>query len=191
MADEKQETPGYSSADDVAKLLEISVQQVNQLRKEGILKQYRTPAGNRFKLIDAVKDYIHFIRSDKNDARRTFDEARKLKAEATLKEYKAREAKLQLLEIEGKVHKSEDIEAIMTELVFSVRSMIMALPGRLAVDLANAKTAQEASDRIEAECYEILDETQNFYYDPEKYKERVREREGWNVVSDPDDENDE
>ncbi|MBQ2361997.1 MAG: hypothetical protein II287_00115, partial [Bacteroidaceae bacterium] len=44
-------------------------------------------------------------------------------------------------ELEGKMHRSEDVEAVMTDLVYTIRSMLMALPGRLAVDVVSTKTA--------------------------------------------------
>lgn len=189
MAASKQETPGFSKAAEVASLLDITIQRVGQLRKEGVLKQYKTPAGDRYKLVEAVKDYIRFIRDrEPKDSRGSPDESRKVTAEADLKESKASMAKLQLQELEGKMHRSEDVEAMTTNLVYTIRSMIMALPGRMAVDMANIKTAPEASIRIEQECHEILRELAAYKYDPEKYKQRVRDREGWQAVDGQDDE---
>lgn len=188
MATPKQETPGFVKAAEVASLLDITIQRVGQLRKEGVLKQYKTPAGDRYKLVDCVKDYIHFIRDrEPKESRNSPDETRKIKAEADLKENKAAMSKLQLKELEGKMHRSEDVEAMTTDLVYTIRSAIMALPGRLAVDMANTTTAPEASERIEEECHELLRELAAYKYDPEKYKERVRDREGWQSVNDQDD----
>ena len=31
--------------------------------------------------------------------------------------------------LEGTMHRSEDVEAVMTDLVYSIRSMLVALPG--------------------------------------------------------------
>ena len=70
-------------------------------------------------------------------------------------------------------------EAATNDLVYTTRSMIMALPGRLAMDVVQAKTAAEASAIIRAECYKILNELAGYQYDPEVYKRRVRDREGW------------
>ena len=77
------------------------------------------------------------------------------------------------------MHRSEDVEAVMTDLVYTIRSMLMALPGRLAVDVFGAGSAAEASDLIRAEVYKILAELAGYRYDPEVYAQRVREREGW------------
>lgn len=187
MAASKQETPGFTKAAEVAILLDITIQRVGQLRKEGVLKQYKTPAGDRYKLVEAVKDYIHFIRDrDPKDPRGNPDDSRRAAAEADLKESKAAMAKLQLQELEGNMHSSEDVEAMTTDLVYTIRSMIMALPGRLAVDVATMSNAQETAIRIEQECHEILRELAAYKYDPEKYKQRVRDREGWRAIDGQD-----
>ena len=106
-------------------------------------------------------------------------EADKLRAEADLKQSKAKIAEMQLKELEGKMHRSEDVEAMTNDLVYTVRSMIMALPGRLAMDVAQAASAAEASALIRSECNKILNELAGYHYDPEVYQRRVRDREGW------------
>ena len=85
-------------------------------------------------------------------------ETRRLEAEADFKRSKANMAALQLRELEGTMHRSEDVEAVMMDLVYTIRSMLMALPGRLAVDVFGAGSAAEASDLIRAEVYKILAE---------------------------------
>ena len=77
------------------------------------------------------------------------------------------------------MHRSEDVEAVITDLVYLIRSMLVALPGRLAVDAAQAQTAAEASVIIRKEVYKILEELADYQYDPEEFAKRVREREGW------------
>ena len=77
------------------------------------------------------------------------------------------------------MHRSEDVEAVMTDLVYNIRSMLVALPGRLAVDVTGAATPAEASEIIRTEVYKILTELAGYKYDPEVYARRVRDREGW------------
>ena len=106
-------------------------------------------------------------------------EQQKLQAEVEMKQAKADAAKLELDELRGKMHRAEDVEAITTDHVLFFRSMLMAMPGKLAVDCANCKTAAEAAERIKKEVYFILDNLTEYRYDPEEYKRRVRERRGW------------
>ena len=171
------------STDIIAKLFDLDVRRVQQLAKEGIL-----PAASqrpyKFDLLPTVKAYIRYLRDRANGKEaKTADtvkaEADKLRAEADLKQSKAKIAELQLKELEGKMHRSEDVEALTNDLVYTARSMIMALPGRLAMDVVQAGSASEASALIRTECYKILDELAGYQYDPEAYRRRVRDREGW------------
>ena len=171
------------STDIIAKLFDLDVRRVQQLAKEGIL-----PAASqrpyKFDLLPTVKAYIRYLRDRANGKEaKTADtvkaEADKLRAEADLKQSKAKIAELQLKELEGKMHRSEDVEALTNDLVYTARSMLMALPGRLAMDVVQAGSANEASALIRTECYKILDELAGYQYDPEAYRRRVRDREGW------------
>ena len=175
--------PNLQSTDIIAKLFDLDVRRVQQLAKEGIL-----PAASqrpyKFDLLPTVKAYIRYLRDRANGKEaKTADtvkaEADKLRAEADLKQSKAKIAELQLKELEGKMHRSEDVEALTNDLVYTARSMIMALPGRLAMDVVQAGSANEASALIRTECYKILDELAGYQYDPEAYRRRVRDREGW------------
>ena len=171
------------STEIMAKLFELDPRRVQQLAKEGVL-----PAASqrpyKFDLLPTVKAYIRYLRDRANGKEaKTADtvkaEADKLRAEADLKQSKAKIAELQLKELEGKMHRSEDVEAMTNDLVYTARSMIMALPGRLAMDVVQAGSASEASALIRTECYKILDELAGYQYDPEAYRRRVRDREGW------------
>lgn len=171
------------STEIMAKLFELDPRRVQQLAKEGIL-----PAASqrpyKFDLLPTVKAYIRYLRDRANGKEaKTADtvkvEADKLRAEADLKQSKAKIAELQLKELEGKMHRSEDVEALTNDLVYTARSMIMALPGRLAMDVVQAGSANEASALIRTECYKILNELAGYQYDPEAYRRRVRDREGW------------
>ena len=171
------------STEIMAKLFELDPRRVQQLAKEGVL-----PAASqrpyKFDLLPTVMAYIRYLRDRANGKEaKTADtvkaEAEKLRAEADLKQSKAKIAELQLKELEGKMHRSEDVEAMTNDLVYTARSMIMALPGRLAMDVVQAGSANEASALIRAECYKILNELAGYQYDPEAYRRRVRDREGW------------
>ena len=104
----------------------------------------------------------------------------KLDAEARIKKAKAEVAELELKELRGKLHRAEDVEAIVTDSVLLIRSMLLALPGKLAVDLASMEDAAEVADRIKKEVYDVLNRMSEYEYDAEAYAERVKEREGWN-----------
>lgn len=175
----------------IAQLFEMTPRRVQQLTKEGVITAVKEGNANRYDLLPTIQRYIRYLTAKANgrepSKKDSEVEGRRLEAEADLKRSKADMAALQLKELEGKMHRSEDVEAVMTDLVFTIRASLIALPGRLAVDVAAAPSAAEASVIIRAEVYKILDELATYKYDPEEYARRVRDREGWSDLSDGED----
>lgn len=186
-----QESTRYKSGAEIASVFGVSTRRIEQLKTEGVIKGDGKPT--KYDFDATVKDYVAFL-SDKAYGReekqtKVQTEEKKLNAEADWKTHKARIAELQVQELEGKMHRSEDVEAMTNDIVYAIRSMILALPGRLAIDVMQATTANEASAIIRSECYKVLEELSEYKYDPDEYQRRAREREGW---GDPvDDEEDE
>jgi len=173
----------------IAKLFGIGERRVQQLAKDGILPV----AGKRpykFDLLPTIQAYIKYLNdrlaSAGKDEKYSVAEFDKLRAEANIKQSKEKIAEMQLKELEGKMHRSEDVEAMTEDLVYKIRSAILAMPGRLAVDVAEAKNASEASALILAECHKILNELAGYSYDPEEYRRRVKDRQGFAALSDED-----
>ena len=167
----------------IAKIFGVSTRRVEQLKTEGIIKGQGKPT--KYDFIPTIQAYIKYL-SDKANGREKKEttaelEKEKLSAEVALKKSKADMAELELRELQGDMHRAEDVEAVMTDHVLLIRSMILALPSRLAVDVSNVKTAADASEIIKAECYAMLNQLAAYEYNPEEYQKRVRERQGWDV----------
>ena len=173
----------YCTAHELADLFGFDgTRRIEQLKSDGIIKGEGKPT--RYNLAEAVKMYVEFL-SDKAYGREKKEtdsqlETEKLTAEKRIKVAKAEMAELGLKEMRGELHRASDVEAITTDHVLYLRSMLMALPGKLAVDVAAISSAPECADRIKQEVYSVLDSLANYRYDPDEYKKRVRERQGWN-----------
>ena len=166
----------------IAKIFGVSTRRVEQLKTEGIIKGQGKPT--KYDLLPTIQAYIRYL-SDKANGREKKEtdsqlETEKLTAEKRIKMAKAEMAELELKELKGELHRASDVEVITTDHVMFVRSMLMALPGKLAVDIATIQTAPECAERIKQEVYAILQQLSDYRYDPEEYKKRVRERQGWN-----------
>lgn len=166
----------------IAKIFSVSTRRVEQLKTEGIIQGKGKPT--KYDLLPTIQAYIKYL-SDKANGREKKEttaqiEADKLNAEKRIKEAKAEMAELELKELKGDLHRASDVEAITTDHVLYLRSMLLALPGKLAVDVAALSTAPECSDRIRQEVYAVLNSLANYRYDPNEYKRRMRERQGWN-----------
>lgn len=166
----------------IAKIFGVSTRRIEQLKAEGIIKGQGKPT--KYDLLPTIQAYIKYL-SDKANGREKREtdaqlETDKLGAEKRIKTAKAEIVELELKELRGELHRASDVEAITTDHVMFVRAMLMALPGKVAVDMATIQTAPEAAERMKKEVYSILDRLANYKYDPEEYKRRVRERQGWN-----------
>lgn len=173
----------------IAKLFDLTERRVQQLAKDGILP-VASKRPYKFDLLPTIKAYIRYLSDrlankgrDEGYATAEFD---KMRAEANIKQSKDKITEMQLKELEGKMHRSEDVESMTEDLVYTIRSLILAMPGRLAVDVSKATSASEASAIILAECHKILNELAGYRYDPEKYQRRVKDRQGFSALSDED-----
>ena len=181
----------YQKADVIARLFGKTVRRIQQLTQDGILPTEQTPNGRRYDLLPTIQRYIKYLEDraeNKQPQSMTEKLEAKLDAEIKYKKAKADKARLELAELKGQMHRSSDIEKLTNELVFSVRSMLLALPGRVAMDLAAIDNPVEVSQYMARHVEALLDELAQHEYDPEVYKQMAREREGWNAKENDDDE---
>ncbi len=171
----------------VAIVFKISARTVQRLAADGILETVDTPKGRKYPWDLTVERYVAYLteKAKGRERKQTIAdlEEEKLRAEAAFKSAKAEAAKMELAELQGKLHRAEDVEAITTDHVLFVRSMLMAMPGKLAVDLAGNHTATEQAERVKREVYFVLEHMANYRYDPDEYERRVKERQGWEIQS--------
>lgn len=178
------EPAGYCTTAVLANLFDITAQWVGELTRNGVLRKHDTEVGPRYNVVEATRAYVKYLRekaagrSEKEDAL-SEKEQQKLAAEVRIKEARADYAELELAELQGKMHRSEDVAKMTEQLVFTIRGMLVALPGRLAVDVAGVGTAAEVSVIIRREVNAVLDELANFKYDPAEYEKLVNERQKW------------
>ncbi|MEE0433900.1 MAG: protoporphyrinogen oxidase [Peptococcaceae bacterium] len=175
------------SGKDVAQLFGLTTRRIRQLREDGVIRSEGSPG--KYDLIETVQSYIKHLSSKANGKKQKDNpelEKDKLDGEARIKQAKAEMAELELREMQGELHRAEDVEAITTDHVLYFRSMLMALPGKLAVDLAGTHTAAEQAARVKKEINFVLDSLADYKYDPDEYARRVRERQGWKDRDDGD-----
>lgn len=179
--------PELVTKKDLCKLFGLSSRRIEQLAQDGIIIGNGNPA--KYNLVEAVQGYIDSLKitaSKRKQKENPELEKDKLEGEARIKQAKAEMAELELKELQGELHRAEDVEAITTDHVLYFRSMLMALPGKLAVDLAGNHTAAEQSARVKQEINFVLDQLAEYKYDPEEYAKRVRDRQGWKDLDDGD-----
>ena len=144
--------------------------------------------GKQYPLCENVQRYIAFKSKNANPTDLEQLTAQKLAAEVKLKNSKAEISTLEENELKGKLHRSEDVEAMTLDLIFTIRAALIALPGRLAIDVAPVSNPAECASIIRREVYAAMEGLSEYTYDPAKYAARVRERQKWEqVMSDEED----
>lgn len=175
------------STTELACVLGITGRRIRQLAEDGVLDKQ---GQGKFDLCKSVKRYIDYLTREAVDEDDAKLEKAKRQSETTLKVSKAEIARLEMKELQGKMHRSEDVAAMTEDLIFTIRSMLVALPGRLAIDACTASTPAEASEVIRKEVFSVMEELSNYKYDPKKYEERVRDRRSWATANGRDDDED-
>lgn len=172
------------SSSELAVLFGRTTRRIQQLTQDGILS---TDSKGKYNLKDAIEAWVEQNSGDSGDeltrakADRALHEVRLKKAKADMEELRAKE-------LSGTMHRAEDVRAITEDMIFAIRSALNALPGRVSVDVHACGSAAEVSALLTKEVHKIMKELAGYRYDPEKYAERVREREKWLAEYGPEDE---
>lgn len=181
--------PLYVKTADICAMTGKSNQWIGQLVSQGTLSKRSTPHGAMFDVASAIHAYCDMLegRVKAVEDKAASAAAKEItEAEVSIKKAKAIKSVLEAKELQGKMHRSEDVAALTEDLIYTVRGAFLALPGRLAVEVIQATSAAEAAEIIRAEVYRAMEGIANYKYDPKKYEERVRERNRW----DPDERDD-
>lgn len=161
------------STSKLAAWMGLTPRRLQQLVKAGILEQVEP---GRFDVADAFQRYISYVKGNsKSEEEQKIDLERK-RAEMKIKKARARREELMTAELEGNMIRAEDVEAYTTDIIYTFKGSIMALPPRVAVDVAAENNPAMCGDIIKKEVRRILHELSEYDYDPEFYRERVAER---------------
>lgn len=144
----------YYTAKGVAEFIGLTDRRVRQLRDKGIIHECRP---GLYELRPTVREYIEYLRGD-GPGRAD------LNAERTgLTRAKREAAELQLRLAKGELHETADIERAMKTMCLNFRTRALALPAKLAPELATMRGDQAAIfDRLTSELREILEELSQY-----------------------------
>ena len=169
------------STTELAAVLGLTARRIQQMAQDGTLP---TCSPGRFCLADSVRRYMDFTANKKRSSQDQQLELERAKAETDIKVSKAKILQAEAEEIQGNMHRSEDVQTMTEDLIYTIRGALNAMPGRLAVDVVTTSNAAEASAMIRREVNKVLEELAAYRYDPKKYQERVRARLDWSEADD-------
>ncbi len=129
------------SAKTLGEVLGIGDRMVRHLADEGILARN---SHGKYLLMKSVKNYILTVKASKagKHVESNLDEVLDWEAEKAKHEHVKRIiSEIRLSLIQGKVHKAEDVERVVTDMLTRFKSKLEAMPSKMARKLENKERA--------------------------------------------------
>lgn len=146
-------------------IIGVSDRRIRGLAAEGILVK---ASRGRYKLIESLKNYILTLRISNKDNLVPSSQDLDLDTEKAKHEViKIQMSELKLRLMEGSVHKSEDVRAVMSDMLVAFRSRLMNHPAKSAPVLANMYDPGQIQNYLEKEMMDALLELRD--YNPKEF----------------------
>lgn len=149
------------SAGVLSKIIGVSDRRIRQLADEGILTKV---SSGRYNLQECLHSYILNLRVA-NDAAKSPELEDKLDyglEKAMHERVKRHITELQFALMKGNVHKSEDVEAVMINMLTNFKTKIMNMPSKLTPLLINRSEKKYVLDLLTNEFHEILNDLSEY-----------------------------
>ncbi|TCZ73044.1 hypothetical protein E0485_21740 [Paenibacillus albiflavus] len=153
---------------ELAAIVGKSTRWIRQITSDGVLKQV---GRGKYILGDAVQAYIEHASGGKEEDNKPRFIDEKTEHERIKKE----KAALELEEMRGELHRAEDVQAVMNDMLAAFRQKILAIPTKLAPQIAGNGEVNVVKGMLTSALHEALTELSD--YNPETFREE-RQRDG-------------
>ncbi len=143
------------------KMIGVSDRRIRQLAEEGIVVR---AAKGRYKLKDSIMNYILTLKvameaagTDSPDGELDLEEEK-----AIHERVKRHISELKLQVMKGELHRSGDVERVMTDMLVSIRARLLAMPTKLAPLLVARNDAGYIRTVINREMLNALNELKDY-----------------------------
>lgn len=145
-------------------IIGVGDRRIRQLADEGIIIR---AAKGRYNLKESIKNYILNLKvaidnKEDPDQELTLDEIK-----AQHEKVKMHKSQLQLQLMQGELHKSSDVEQVMTDMLSSFRARLLNLPAKTAPLLVMRDNPEWIREVLTKEVIEVLGELKD--YDPKDF----------------------
>jgi phage terminase Nu1 subunit (DNA packaging protein) len=147
---------------ELAAIVGKSARWIRQLTSEKILVQ--TGRG-KYILGVAVQSYIEHASGGKEED----DKPRFIDHKTEHERIKTEKAALELAQMRGELHRSEDVEQVMDDMLMAFRQKILGIPTKLSPQLVGIEEIPVIKARLTEVLYEALNELAN--YEPNMFQE--------------------
>lgn len=149
----------------LGELFGVKDRRIRQMADEGIVVR---AAKGRYKLVDSIKNYMLSLKLaaegvglDMVDGEINFDEEKALHERV-----KRHISELKLQTMKGELHKAEDVETVMMDMLAAFKTRMMNIPSKVA-PILESHDAAYIKDRLTNEVTEALNELKD--YDPKAF----------------------
>lgn len=148
------------------KIIGVSDRRIRQLAKENIIIR---AAKGRYKLMDSITNYILTLKvqMEANNAESVDGEIDLEEEKAIHERVKRHISELKLQTMRGELHKSEDVERVMMDMLASIRAKLLSMPTKLAPMLVSRSEIDFVRNTINREVMEALNELKD--YNPKEF----------------------
>lgn len=149
------------------KIIGVSDRRIRQLAEEGIVIR---AAKGRYKLKDSIMNYILTLKvameaagTDSPDGELDLEEEK-----AIHERVKRHISELKLQVMKGELHRSGDVERVMTDMLVSIRARLLAMPTKLAPLLVARNDVGYIRTALNREMLDALNELKD--YNPKDFQ---------------------
>jgi phage terminase Nu1 subunit (DNA packaging protein) len=135
---------------------------VRELTKDKVLTQ---ASRGKYKLAESIQAYIEHVSGGKEED----GKPRLVDHKTEHERIKSEKAALELARMRGELHRSEDVEAVMSDMLAAFRQKILSIPTRLAPQVAGIESVNVMKGHLTRAVHEALKELAD--YDPSKFTE--------------------
>lgn len=140
----------------ISETLCISEKRVKQLTEQGVLKE---EINGHYSLMDSVQNYIKYLQNQISDRNYTSDYNTE---KAMLTKAKREKEEAELLLLKGDLHKSEDIEFVLGNMLIAFKAKLLTLPHKAVSQITEHSSKNDIIEILTNEVLATLTELSEY-----------------------------
>jgi phage terminase Nu1 subunit (DNA packaging protein) len=142
------------SAEELSQFVGVSLRRIQQLTQEGVIKK---EPGGKYDFVRSVHSLLQYYRQ-KSDSRRSGDSDEMANEKLKQISTKRKLEELKLAQLEGELHRAEDIERIIGAMLTRLRINLLAIPMGLAPILRDMDDSREIAEKLDERIRRAMNE---------------------------------
>jgi phage terminase Nu1 subunit (DNA packaging protein) len=149
------------STKEISEILGVTTRRIQQLAQDNALVRF---SHGNYDLPASIQKYITYMTEAGSLADGELDKAQE---EAKWTQARRKKTELELQIMKGELHRSEDVQLVMSDMLGNFRARLLALPSKIAPQLLGKTDIIPVKDLLKSAVYEALNELSD--YDPNAF----------------------